>query len=125
MINVLIPINKGFNFKECKKLFHKYKRDIKDKRKFRDIVETTFFYSFFDDEKFIGCIYYYYEDSKLYINAYAHRHNHNINLQCLNMSLKWFTCDIYARTEHKTAALCLLRCGFKKISNNLYKYERS
>lgn len=124
MIQVYIPSNKEFNFKECKKLFHKYKRQIGDKQKFRDIVENSFFYSFFNDEQFIGCIYYYYKEDKLFVNAFANRHTHQTNIECLKMSLGWFNCDIYAKTEHKTAILCLLKCGFKKYSNNIYKYER-
>lgn len=91
---------------------------------FRSIVDNTFFYSFFDDDKFIGCIYYYEKDGKLFVNAFADRHTHNINLFCLKKSFEWFNCDIYAETVHKTAILCLYKCGFKKVDNNLYKYER-
>lgn len=124
MIKVLIPQNQKFNFKECKKLFKKHKKLINDKRKFRDIVNNTYFYSFFDDFKHIGCIYFYYKNNRLYVNAFANRHCHEQNLLCLKMSLDWFDCNIFAETEHKTAILCLLKCGFNKIDTNLYKYER-
>ena len=124
MINVKIPTQKNFNYKECKKLFTLNKKLINDDQKFRDIVDNTFFYSFFDDDKHIGCIYYYEQDNKLFVNAFAGRHTHLKNIEALKQSLSWFNCDIYAKTQHKTASLCLYRCGFKKISDNLYKYER-
>lgn len=124
MIKVYIPSDYEFNYKQCKKLFKKYKNLIGDNQEFRDIVKNTFFYSFFDDDTYIGCIYYYYQKNKLFVNAYANRHLHKQTIECFKMSLDWFNCDIYARTQHKTAILCLLKSGFKKISDNLYKYER-
>ncbi len=124
MIRVFIPNDYGFNYKQCKKLYKKYRHLINDNQEFRDIVKNTFFYSFFDDDKFVGCLYFYEKNNKLYVNGFSHRHMHKQNLECLKMSLNWFNCDIFAETPHKTAVLCLLRCGFKKSSDNLYKYER-
>ena len=124
MITVRIPTDKNFNYKECKKLYRKYAKLINDNQCFRDIVNNTFFYSFFDDNRHIGCIYYYMRDDKLFVNAFAYRGTHKLNLECLKKSFDWFNCDIYAETQHKTASLCLFRCGFKKVGNNLYKYER-
>ena len=117
MITVRIPTDKNFNFKECKKLFNNYKKFINDKNKFRNIVDNTFFYSFFYNEKHIGCTYFYMRDNKLFVNGFANRHLHTLVIDCLKQSLKWFNCNIYAETEQKTAKLCLLRAGFKKISN--------
>ena len=125
MIKVVTPLDKHeFNYKECKKLFNKYKDKINDDQEFRDIVRNTFFYSFSDENGYIGSIYYYEKNGKLFVNAYAKRHRHKTCLECFKMSLDYFTCDIYAQTTHKTAILCLLRSGFKKIGDNLYKYER-
>lgn len=124
MIKVLIPSDKNFNFKQCKKLFNKYKKLIGDNQKFRNIVENTFFYSFLENEKHIGCIYYYMRKDKLFVNAFANRHTHETNIKCLKKSFEWFNCDIYAETKHKTAIYCLYKCGFKKVSENIYKLER-
>lgn len=124
MIKVYIPSDFDFNYKQCKKLYKKYQKQIGDDVDFRDVVKNTFFYSFFDDEKHIGCIYYYEKDGKLFVNAFANRHTHEINITCLKMTFDWFNCDIYAKTVHKTAIFCLYKCGFKKIGDNLYKYER-
>lgn len=124
MIKVYIPTDENFNYKECKKLYKKYQKLIGDDEEFRNIVKNAFVYSFFDDDIFLGCIYYYYVENSLYVNAFANRHHHQLNLECFKMSLDWFDCDIFAKTQHKTAIFCLLKSGFKKISNNLFKYER-
>ena len=124
MIKVLIPKNTDFNYKQCKKLYKKYKKQIGDNQEFRDIVKSTFFYSFFDEGKHIGCIYYYEKHGKLFVNAFANRHTHETNIKCLKKTFEWFNCDIYAQTEHKTAIYCLYKCGFKKINDNTYKLER-
>lgn len=105
-------------------MYKKYQRVIRDDQEFRNVVKNTFFYSFFDDKRLIGCIYYYYKNNKLYVNAFANRHTHEINIKYFKETFKWFSCDIYAETTYKTAILCLYKCGFKKIDDNLYKLER-
>lgn len=126
MINVLIPKNETFNYEECEKLYNKCRRFMNENQSFRDIVEKTMFFSIFDEDKFIGCIYYYMRDNdeKLYVNAFAGRHTHLANVEALKKTMSWYNCDIYAETRHKTAILCLYKCGFKKVRNNLYRYER-
>jgi hypothetical protein len=124
LIKVFIPTDKDFNYKECKKMYKKYQRLIGDDQEFRDVVRNTFFYSFFDDDKHIGCIYYYVKFGKLFVNAFAHRHTHEINIACLKKTFEWFSGNIYAETRHKTAIFCLYKCGFKKLRNNIYVLER-
>lgn len=124
MIKVFIPKDLNFNYKECKKLYKKYKNKLEDERNFSDIVKNTWFFSFFNDNNFIGCIYFYRENDKLFVNAFAKRHTHLINLECFKMSFDWFNCDIYARSRQKTAILCLYKCGFKKIDTNIYKRSK-
>ena len=122
MITVKIPLDKNFDFKTCKKLYRKYRKLIKDDKDFRGIVENTFFYSFYNDEDFIGCLYFYEHEGKLFVNAFANRHKST--LECLKMSLNWFNCDIYANTTQKSAIYGILKCGFKKVGNNLYIFKR-
>ena len=124
MIKVYIPTDANFNYKQCKKLYKKHQHLVGDNEEFRNIVKNTFFYSFFRNDIHIGCIYYYYRNGKLFVNAFANRHTHIINIECFKKTLEWFNCDIYAESKQKTAILCLLRCGFKRIEENLYKYER-
>lgn len=123
-MQVLIPSNPNFNYEQCKKLFEANQDLIEDYEKFNDVIRNTFFYSFIVNGGHIGCIYYYEQDNRLYVNAFANRHTHLINLECLKESLSWWNCDIYARTYHKTAIYTILKCGFKKINQNLYVYER-
>lgn len=123
-MQVFIPTDKDFNYLQCKKLFEDNQNLIEDYEKFDDVIKNTFFYSFLVNGKHIGCIYYYEIDNKLYVNAVAYRGTHLINLECFKKSLTWWNCDIYARTHHKTAIYAILKCGFKKIGKNLYKYER-
>lgn len=124
MIIVKIPSDSDFNYKQCKKLFKKYRNKINDNSEFKNIVKDTFFYSFFDNDQFLGCIYYYEKENRLYINAYAGRYHHQQNIECLKMSLNWFNCDIYAETTHKTAIFCLLKCGFIRMNEKLFIYRR-
>jgi hypothetical protein len=123
-MQVLIPANPDFNYEECKILFEKNQYLIEDFEKFDDVIKNTFFYSFFEGGKHIGCIYYYELDNKLYVNVVAYRKTHLINIECFKESLTWWNCDIYARTHHKTAIYGILKCGFKKIGENLYRYRR-
>jgi len=123
-MRVLIPSDKDFNYLECKKLFEDNQNLIEDYEKFDDVTKNTFFYSFLVNGKHIGCIYYYEIDNKLYVNVVAYRGTHLINLECFKKSLTWWNCDIYARSHHKTAIYGMLKCGFKKIGENLYIYKR-
>lgn len=123
-MKVLIPLNPDFNYNECKKLYEENQDLLGDNQDFKDVVKNTFFYSFFVDGKHIGCIYYYEKNNKLFLNAVAHRHTHLININCLKESLTYWNCDIYARTNHKAAIYTILKCNFKKVGKNLYKYER-
>ena len=122
-LKVYIPTDNKFNYKECKKLYKQSKKKLGDKRTFREVIEDSFFYSFFtENNTFIGCIYLYYEDNKLFLNGYANRHMPTI--ECMKLIPDWFNCDIYARSKQKPAIITLLKSGFKKIDNNLFKYER-
>ena len=123
-MKVLIPQNPQFNYEECKKLFEETQSEVEDYDDFDWIVNNTFFYSFIVGGKFRGYIYYYEIEGKLYVNAVAYRKAMNINLECFKESLTWWNCDIYARTKHKTAIYQILKCGFKKIGENLYCLKR-
>ena len=123
-MEILIPLNPNFNYAECKKLYEDNQNLIEDFEKFDDVIKNTFFFSFLDNDKHIGCIYYYEIDNNLYVNAVAYRKTHLLNLECFKKSLTWWNCDIYARTHHKTAIYTILKCGFEKIKPNLYVYKR-
>lgn len=123
-MQVLIPKNPNFNYKQCKKMYEDNQSLLEDDEPFDKVIKNTFFYSFFVNRKHIGCIYYYEKDGKLFVNVVANRKTHQINIKCFKESLTWWNCDIYAKAHHKTSIYGMLKCGFKKISENLYKYER-
>lgn len=127
MLKVLIPSDSEFCVyeNECKKLYQAVQHKITDTNSFEFIKNNTFFYMFVNDSTLIGAIYYFIdENGKLFLNAFAKPKNHLINLECLKMSLDWFSCDIYAIAQNKMSALCLRKCGFEKLDENIYVYKK-
>ena len=124
-INVWIPSQKEFEkYKaECKTLYQSVQDKITDTSSFEYICENTFFYLFENSGNLIGAIYYFLKDEdKLFVNAFAKRKMHNLCLKCFKTSLTWFTGRIYAEAQNRASALCLLKCGFKRLKNNLFIY---
>lgn len=123
MINVWIPYQEVFlkYYKECKELYETLQDKITDTSSFEFIVENTRFYLFETDGNLIGGIYYFLKpDGKLYLNGFAKRKMHTLCLECLKMSLNWFRGRAYAEAQNRASALCLLRCGFKRVKGNLF-----
>lgn len=122
MIKVLIPHNDEFKLyeEEIKNLYKKVQDKIKDNNSFEFIKNNTLFYLFIYKNKIIGAIYYFVDNKKLFLNGFAYPKMHLLNLKCLKLSTTWFTCPIYAEAQNKASTLCLLRCGFKRIKNNLF-----
>ncbi len=127
MVKVLIPRDSEFCLykNECKNLYEKVQDKICDTNSFEFICANTFFYMFLDDNKLIGAIYYFVdEEGKLFLNGFANRKMHKLNLECLKMSLDWFNTDIYAQSQNRASAFCLLRCGFKRSKENLFVFKK-
>ena len=126
MIRVLIPLEKEFYdyYQEIKDLYEKSQEKICDTNSFEFVIKETFFYMFLDDDKLIGGIYYFLdENNKLFLNGFANRKMHELCLRCLKSSLSWFVCDIYAQAQNRASALCLLKCGFKRVKDNIFVYK--
>lgn len=126
MIRVLIPKEREFSLyeREIKELYEKFQDKIKDKNSFEFIRDNTFFYTFLDDDKLIGGIYYFVdEEGFLFLNGFAKRKMFKLNLECLKLSLSWFNCNIYAEAQNRASALCLLRCGFKRKSGKTFMFS--
>ena len=105
-MDVRIPADKNFDFYACRKLYKKNQKLI-------------------DDKTLVGCIYVYQKDGKTFLNGFAKRGFHSFNIYAVKKIFNWFKSDIYAESKHKTAILLLLRCGFKKISENLFVYHNN
>ena len=127
MIRVLIPCDLEFKkySDKCRKLYENLQEQICDTSSYDFIVNNTFFYLFLNDDKLLGAIYYFTDDSgRLLVNAFAGRKTHKLNIECMKMSLKWFKGSIYAEAQNRASALCLLKCGFEREKDNLFVYRR-
>lgn len=125
MITVLIPTDSEFekHKAQIKEVYEKCQEKICDPNSFEFVIHYTLFFSFFLDGVFIGAIYYFKENDKLFLNAFALPKNHRANLECLQLSTTWFKKPIYAEAQNRASALCLLRCGFKRVKGKLFCYE--
>ena len=126
MIRVCTPQDKLFNYTEVEELYNSCKDKLRD-GEFEDVIKRTDFYAFYiaQTSELLGCIYYYLRGRRRFVNVFAHRKHHLLNLECFKESLKWYKSNIYAEIiDNKCSSLGALRCGFKKIRNNLYVYRR-
>ena len=125
MITVLTPLDQEFKKYESliKEVYKKNQEKICDPNSFLFIKKNTFFYAFFKEGDFIGAIYYFMENGKLFLNGFAKPKRHADNLFCLKLSTTWFKKPIYAEAQNRASALCLLRCGFKRVKGKLFCYE--
>lgn len=59
---------------------------------------------------------------KLFINGFAKQGFHQFNVAAVKKIFEWFNSDIYAESIRKPAIFLLLKCGFKRVSDNLFVY---
>lgn len=125
MIKAIIPNNPEFLLykDKLKKMYEQNQDKICDTNSFNFIIKNTLFYSFVSDGILIGAIYFFKENGKLYLNAYAGRKHLEANIECVKLSTTWFSCDIYAEAQNRASALCLLRSGFKRVKDKLFVYK--
>ena len=64
------------------------------------------------------------DDDKLFLNGFASPKHHVENLRCLSLSTTWFNTNIYAEAQNRASALCLIRCGFERVKDNLFCLKR-
>ena len=124
MMKVKIPLDAEFDYKECKKMFEEYKPVLNENSTFDEVIQNTFFYSFYDGEKLSLCVYFFDIDGKLWVNGYGIRKNHLFNKQAFKLALSWFNCDIWAFSLQKPAIYGIRQCGFKKFKSNIYVYRQ-
>lgn len=127
MIEVFIPKNPEFEIyrKECKELYESVQKNIHDNNPFEFVCDNTYFYLFVSKSRLIGGIYYFVnEEGKLFLNGFANRKMHSLCLECLKLSTTWFSCDIYAEAQNRASALCLIKCGFKRVEGKLFVLKR-
>lgn len=126
MIRVLIPTDLEFKHyeQELKSLYERNQKKICDSNSFEFIRDNTLFYMFVEDDFLLGAIYYFLDNEKLFLNGFAKPKQHVSNLRCLLLSTSWFIVDIYAEAQNRVSALCLLKCGFKRVKDNLFVLKK-
>lgn len=126
MIEVLIPTDSEFQKydDELKSLYQENQKKICDTNSYEFVRDNTLFYAFLENKVLFGAIYYFMEDDKLFLNAFSKRKCLAPNIKALSLSITWFLCDIYAEAQNRASAFTLLRCGFKRISDNLFRYKK-
>lgn len=125
MVSVIIPSDEKFSaYKtELKNMYENVQDKICDTNSFDFIMTNTLFYGFLHDSVLLGAIYFFVDDEgKLFLNGFAGRKHLELNLECLRMSLGWFSSEIYAEAQNKASAYCLLRCGFRRVKGKLFCY---
>ena len=128
MVRGIIPDNPEFELYKNRlwQMYESCQDRICDTNSFNFIIHNTLFYCFIDDDgALIGAIYFFQDDGKLFMNAYAGRKHFNSNIECVKLSTTWFNCDIYAEAQNKASALCLLRTGFKRVKDKLFVYKHN
>lgn len=126
MIKAFIPSDLEFlKYKtELKKLYEESQEKICDPNDFEFVTKNTLFYGFADENGLIGGIYYFLDSDLLFMNGFAGRKHFLKNVECVKMTLKWFSCDIFAEVQNRASSICLIRAGFKRIKENLFVYKQ-
>ena len=92
-----------------------------------DILNLNDFCLCFYDEKtnkLRGVIYLEIRKGKIFLSGFSERKNYQNNIDAVIMVCEYLKQDIYSETPFKNAAIILKKCGFKKISENLYKRSK-
>ena len=123
-MRVVIPTDKDFDYEINKHLFNKANKTLKENLTFDNVLKQFQFFSFYDGEEYLGFIYFFYKDDKLYVATASVPKRYKQTLECFKQALTYYNCDVYAETNQRHVKLAALKVGFKKVRDNLYKYER-
>ena len=123
-MRMVTSIDSDFNYQECETLYNNVKDQMDNHCEFKNIVENSHFYSFYNGNLLAGCIYISSEDGKLFLSGFSVRKNHLKNIKAIKRVISFYNCPIYAKTKHRNAEIVLKKCGFKliKIDENKIKY---
>lgn len=102
-------------------LFQYYQSDLEDTAGFEYVRDHSLFFNVYrqTDGLFVGCVFAFYEEGRVYVGGYALRHCHKECVLALKRISSLFTC-LYAKTRHRTAEFCLRRAGFKRQKGEKY-----
>lgn len=99
----------------ARSLFQYYQSDLDDTAGFDYVRDHSLFFNVYrqTDGGFVGCVFAFCEQGRVYVGGYALRHRHKECVLALRRISSLFTC-VYAKTRHRTAEFCLRRAGFKR-----------
>ena len=118
-MKIVTPLDKEFDFKQCEKLYNEVIELMGNECSFLDLVLNSHFFSYYEEEKLVGCIYVNEENGKLFLSGFSVRKNHKFNIGAVKKAVQFYNCDIFSKTKNRTAEILLKKCGFKLIKTDL------
>ena len=117
-MNIITSADSEFNYEECEALYNKLSEFMNNTCGFKDIVLNSHFYSFYEKERLLGCIYMNCENGDLFLNGFSVRKNHLKNMEAIKTVCSFYSCPVFAKTKNRTAEIVLKKCGFKLIKTD-------
>lgn len=78
----------------------------------------------FYEKQLLGCIYLEGKDGKTFLSGFSKPKQLNKVIEAINHVCEYFNDDIYSDTPYKHAKLTLMKCGFKKVTENILKRSK-
>lgn len=85
------------------------------------IINNPHIYCFYLENVLYGCIFFTEESGKLFIHGFSKPKIYRDVIDAIKIVCNHYKQDIYCRTKIKSAIYAILKAGFKKISENLYR----
>lgn len=115
-------IDKIRDIKEFEDLYNSI--DHSNLPKVTDLINTKDYLFCFYEENLLGCIYLELRNKKIFLSGFSKPKQLNKVIEAINHICNYFKEDIYSDTPFKHAKLVLIRCGFKKITENILKRSK-
>lgn len=120
--------------KETLELFNKYKDLVIPDDSIEDLIKSCrgFFFKVYVDSFFKGCIYIHNwkeinnKWESAYLSGFSKPKNQlntvkAVNYICQKIAEDYGIKEIFSKTDHKHAVICLKRSGFKLYKDNIYR----
>lgn len=119
LINAESPF---FDRATASELFELNREKLDTPRQFEEMLNVWFF-NIHDGGHFIGCIFCYVEDGRIWVGGFARRKCHRECLAALNEVKRQFPA-LYAHTRQKAAEFILRKAGFQRESPEIWKFQQ-
>lgn len=112
------------DLKEFKTLFNTRPLDDGGQYPFEHVINNPNLYCFYDEKtnKLKAYLFITQDfNGRLFLSGASVRKNMSDNINAIIKVCNAYPCDMYSNTDKREAAIVLLKSGFKKIENNIYK----